>query len=127
MKPFFLALLCSVVVLSTVGVPARVDVNQQSGATGSAPTRSFTLESATIESINAAFDAGALTSEKLIGMYLARIAAYENKGPNINAFININTNALSVARTLDEERRTKGKRSALHGIPVVLKDAYNTS
>jgi amidase len=127
MKPFFLALLCSFVALSIVDVPAGVDVNQQSGPTGAATTRSLTLESATIESINAAFDAGALTSEKLVGLYLARIAAYENQGPNINAFININTNALSVARALDEERRTKGRRSPLHGIPVVLKDAYNTT
>jgi amidase len=95
--------------------------------TASAEDRTFTLETATVESINAAFDAGALTSEKLVGLYLARIAAYENNGPGINAFINVHPNPLAVARALDEERRTKGRRSPLHGIPIVLKDAYNTS
>jgi len=87
----------------------------------------FTLESATVESINAAFDAGTLTSEELVGLYLARIAAYENEGPNINAFINVHPDPLGVARALDEERRATGPRSPLHGIPVVLKDNYNTS
>ena len=87
----------------------------------------FTLETATVDSINAAFDRGTLTSEKLVGLYLARIAADENTGPHINAFININPNPLALARELDVERRTKGRRSPLHGIPVVLKDAYNTS
>ncbi|MBI4460793.1 MAG: amidase [Acidobacteria bacterium] len=92
-----------------------------------AQNREFLLEDATIESINAAFDSGALTSEKLMSLYMARIAAYEDQGPNINAFVNIHPDPLSIARALDEERRTKGPRSPLHGIPVVLKDTYNTS
>jgi amidase len=87
----------------------------------------FELETATVASINAAFDSGALTSEKLVGLYMARIAAYENKGPNVNAFINVLEDPFAIARALDAERRTKGPRSALHGIPVVLKDNYNTS
>ena len=87
----------------------------------------FTLKDATVESINAAFDAGALTSEKLVALYLARIGAYENRGPTINAFINIHPDPLSVARALDRERQTLGARSPLHGIPVVLKDNFNTS
>jgi amidase len=92
-----------------------------------ADSRVFTLETASVQSINAAFDAGALTSEKLLDLYLARIAAYEDSGPRINAFINIHDDPRAVARALDDERRTKGRRSPLHGIPVVLKDAYNTS
>lgn len=123
----FLALFSGAAALSLARIPARFDADGQSARTTRSGTRDFTLQNATIESINAAFDAGALTSEKLVGMYMARIAAYENQGPNINAFINLNTNALSAARALDEERRTKGRRSPLHGIPVVLKDAYNTS
>ena len=87
----------------------------------------FTLKDATVESINAAFDAGVLTSEKLVALYLARIAAYENRGPTINAFINIHPDPLSAARDLDRERQTMGPRSPLHGIPVVLKDNFNTS
>ncbi len=87
----------------------------------------FVLQDATVQSINAAFDAGTLTSEKLIELYLARIREYENRGPRINAFINIHPDPLSLARALDEERKTRGPRSPLHGIPVVLKDNFNTS
>jgi Asp-tRNA(Asn)/Glu-tRNA(Gln) amidotransferase A subunit family amidase len=87
----------------------------------------FDLETATIEDINKAFDAGALTSEKLVQLYLNRIAAYDQTGPKLNSIITINPNALATARALDEERRTKGRRGPLHGIPVVAKDLINTS
>jgi amidase len=86
----------------------------------------FDLETATIADINAAFDAGALTSEKLVQLYLARIDAYNKQGPNINAIITLNPDALETARALDMERRAQGPRSKLHGIPVVFKDLFDT-
>lgn len=86
----------------------------------------FNLQTATIEDINKAFDSGALTSEKLVQLYLNRIAAYDKKGPNINAIITLNPKALEIARALDAERKTKGPRSKLHGIPVVFKDLFDT-
>jgi amidase len=89
-------------------------------------TIQFDLQTATIEDINAAFDAGALTSEKLVALYLARIAAYDKQGPNINAIITLNPDALEIARALDDERRATGPRSPLHGVPVVLKDLFDT-
>src|SRR3954471_7906700 len=87
----------------------------------------FDLQTATIEDINKAFDAGALTSEKLVQLYLNRIEAYDKKGPNINAVITLNTHALETARALDAERKAKGPRSKLHGVPVILKDLYDTA
>jgi len=95
-------------------------------AAQSLPAATFDLQTATVEDINKAFDAGALTSEKLVGLYLARIAAYDKQGPNINAIITLQPNALEIARALDKERKEKGPRSPLHGIPVVLKDLYDT-
>lgn len=86
----------------------------------------FDLSTATIADIQAAMDSGALTSEKLVGMYLARIEAYDKAGPKINAVITLNPNALATARALDQERKQKGPRSKLHGVPVVLKDLYDT-
>jgi amidase len=86
----------------------------------------FNLQTATIEDINKAFDAGALTSEKLVQLYLNRIAAYDKKGPTINAIINLQPKALEIARALDAERKAKGPRSKLHGIPVVFKDLFDT-
>lgn len=82
----------------------------------------FDLSTATIADINAAMDAGALTSEKLLTLYLNRIEAYDKRGPRINAVIALNPNALAEARVLDKERREKGRRSPLHGLPVVVKD-----
>lgn len=84
------------------------------------------LASATIADINAAFKDGSLTSEQLVTMYLARIEAYDKQGPKINAVITLNPKALEIAKALDIERKTKGARSSLHGIPVVLKDNFDT-
>lgn len=97
-------------------------------ALAASPTRAatFDLQTATLADVNAAFDAGALTSEKLVSLYLARIEAYDKKGPNINAVITLNAKALETARALDAERKAKGPRSPLHGVPVVLKDLFDT-
>lgn len=86
----------------------------------------FRLQEATISEINTAFDSGELTSEQLTQLYLNRIDAYDNQGPKINSIITINPKALQTARKLDLERQTTGPRSPLHGIPVILKDNYDT-
>lgn len=87
----------------------------------------FDLSTATVADINAAFDAGALTSEKLTQLYLNRIAAYDKQGPKINSVITLNPRALEQARALDAERRAKGPRSPLHGLPVVIKDLIDVA
>src|SRR4051794_35161446 len=86
----------------------------------------FDLSTATIADIDAAMDAGALTSEKLLSLYLARIDAYDQKGPALNTIITLNPKALETARALDAERKAKGPRSPLHGIPILVKDVYDT-
>ena len=91
-----------------------------------AVAKTIDFESATIADLNASFDAGTLTSEKLVQMCLARIAAFDRKGPSLHAVIALNPKALEQARALDAERKAKGRRSPLHGIPVVLKDNYDT-
>ena len=88
----------------------------------SAAESSFRLEEATIAEIQEAVAAGALSSEKLVELYLARIAAYDRAGPRLNSIIYINPNAKAEAAALDKERAEKGPRGPLHGIPVLLKD-----
>src|SRR5215831_7302381 len=88
---------------------------------------SIALDEATIAQINAAFDATTLTAEQLVNMCLTRIAAYDKQGPSLRALITVNPEAVETARKLDLERKTKGRRSALHGIPVVLKDCIDTA
>ncbi len=85
------------------------------------------VTTASIEDLNRAFEAGALTSEQLVGRYLARVAAYDDAGPELNAVITLNPEALARARALDAERAADGPRSPLHGIPIVLKDNFDTA
>jgi amidase len=89
--------------------------------------KTIELDTATVADLNAAFKAGTLTSEKLVQMSLARIEAYDRKGPTLRAVITVNPRALETARALDAERKGKGPRSPLHGIPIVLKDNFDTS
>jgi amidase len=88
----------------------------------SAAENTFKLEETTIAEIQEAVAAGALSSEKLVELYLARIAAYDRAGPRLNSIIYINPNAKADAAALDKERADRGSRGPLHGIPVLLKD-----
>jgi amidase len=93
----------------------------------SANATTFDLSTATIADINAAIDAGALSSEQLVRLYLQRIEAYDHKGPKLNSVITLNKSAVAEARALDAERKMKGRRSPLHGIPIVLKDLIDVA
>lgn len=93
----------------------------------SAAPKTFELGTATLADINEAFDAGALTSEKLLGLYLRRIEAYDKAGPRLNCVVTLNPNALAEARALDTERKVRGPRSPLHGVPIVLKDLIDVA
>lgn len=86
----------------------------------------FRLQEATVDGINQAFDSGELTSRRLTKLYLNRIDAYDDQGPEINSIITLNPNALKTAARLDRERRLEGPRGPLHGIPVLLKDNVDT-
>lgn len=111
---------CAALALCGTGALAEGTADGKKGKT-------FDLTTASIEDINAAFDAQALTSEKLVQMYLKRIEAYDDKGPKINAVLALNAKALETARALDAERKSKGPRSPLHGIPVIVKDVFDTA
>src|SRR5262245_12312038 len=115
--------------------PTRREFIQASSATffGMSPARAraqnsgtFDVAEKSIRDLQAAMVGGQVTSERLVELYLARIAAYDQSGPRLNAVIHINPNAAAVARALDEERQPRGPRSPLHGIPVLLKDNFET-
>jgi amidase len=86
----------------------------------------FPLE-ATIPELQHAMERGELTSVDLVDFYLARIAAYDDAGPKLNAFITVNPHAREEAAALDAERAVPGPRGPLHGIPVVVKDNIGTA
>ena len=93
----------------------------------SAKAETLVLTQSTLKEVNAALAAGALTSEQLVKLSLARIAAYDQAGPKLNAVIYHNgERALTEARALDAERKAGKVRSPLHGIPVLVKDNFDT-
>ncbi|HEX5690914.1 MAG TPA: amidase family protein, partial [Roseiflexaceae bacterium] len=85
----------------------------------------LTVEKSVAE-LGAELAAGNTTSERLVRSYLSRIDALDRKGPAIRAVIAINPDALKIARELDRERKLKGARGPMHGIPVLLKDNIET-
>lgn len=81
------------------------------------------LPEATIDDMQAKMESGELTSHDLVLMYQARIAAFDK---TINSVLELNPDALHIAASLDSERKQKGTRGPLHGIPVLLKDNIDT-
>jgi Asp-tRNA(Asn)/Glu-tRNA(Gln) amidotransferase A subunit family amidase len=70
---------------------------------------------------------GRVTAVNLVDSYLARIEAYDQQGPTLNAMIVLNPLARQEAMALDKERAAGQIRGPLHGVPVVVKDNYDTS
>ena len=92
-----------------------------------AHAKPFVLEEATVDEIHAAYRDGSLTATGLVKQYIERIEAYDQKGPALRAFITVNPEALADAARLDAEfKAKKGHVGPLFGIPIVLKDNYNT-
>jgi amidase len=89
--------------------------------------RTIDLDVVTIADVNAAFAKGTLTSERLTQMFLSRIDAFDRKGPMLRSIITVNSKALDVARAMDVERKARGPRSPLHGVPVIIKDNIDTA
>lgn len=86
----------------------------------------FRLVDASITDLQKALTKGNLTSIELVKRYLLRIEAYDQQNPELNAIIRINPDALTQAAELDRERAEQGARGPLHGIPVIVKDNFNT-
>ena len=92
-------------------------------ASRSAPVEVY---EAGITDLQRAMTDGRVTSAQLVEAYLARITAYEKSGPALNAMIRLDPAARATARRLDEERRRGTVRGPLHGIPIILKDNFDT-
>ena len=86
----------------------------------------FTLQEATIAKVHRAMEEGVLTCRQLVEGYIARMDAYDKKGPSLNAVIKVNPKALEIADELDEKFKRRGFIGPLHGIPVLLKDNVDT-
>jgi Asp-tRNA(Asn)/Glu-tRNA(Gln) amidotransferase A subunit family amidase len=105
------------------GAPSAARLSAQTPDAGEPP---FEVWEASIPELQAALESGAVTSVDLIQAYLDRIAAYDAAGPALNAIIRLHPEAREQARRLDAERAAGRVRGPLHGIPILLKDNYDT-
>lgn len=87
----------------------------------------FDLNEVTIPQLQQGMQSGAYTARALTEKYLARIDAVDKRGPGINSVIEVNPDAVATAEALDRERKEKGLRGPLHGIPILVKDNIDTA
>jgi len=91
------------------------------------PAPPFELEEVTIAELQDGLHSGKHTARALAEKYLARIEALDKHGPAVNSVIEVNPDAIDIAERLDRERKEKGSRGALHGIPILIKDNIDTA
>ena len=90
------------------------------------PKAKFDVTEKSIAQLQQAMSSGRVTSKEITKQYLARIRAIDKAGPKLNSVIEVNPDALAIAEALDKERKAKGPRGPLHGIPVLIKDNIAT-
>ena len=117
MRPFL-----SIALFLTVALVAASD----SPKAHELPAAPFRVEEATISQIHVALQTGRVTCRGLVESYLARIAAYDKKGPSINAVVLLNPDALKTADELDARMKAGAAMRPLECIPVIVKDNYET-
>ena len=117
-------------ILTLVLVTAVITISQApplvANPRGSGSAR-LDLVEATVDDLLKAIQTGLVTIEELTEMYLARIAAYDDAGPGVNALLHVNADAAAQAAALDDARPGGVARSPLYGIPVLLKDNIDTA
>jgi amidase len=117
--------------LATAAYPALgaarvIDRAASSEAASKSSTSDFELDEITIDSLQKAFAAGRYSSRSVTERYLARIQEIDKAGPTLNSVIEVNPDAIKIAEELDAERKSKGARGPLHGVPVLIKDNIDT-
>ena len=109
-----------------VGLPV-LHAPGQSGCPPATDAAAFELDEITISQLADGMSSGKYTARAIAEKYLARIEAIDRHGPALNSVIEINPDALEIAEKLDAERKEKGARGPLHGIPILLKDNLDTA
>src|ERR1043166_7699713 len=89
--------------------------------------KEFELEEITFAELQDAMKSGRVSAHSVTKDYLNRIYEIDKHGPALNSVIEINPDALSIAEALDRERKEKGPRGPLHGIPILIKDNIDTA
>ena len=121
--PIVIGTITSAAVITSCNTPEE---KQEPAKTPGNKADDFVLNEITIDGLQQKMKSGEYTSRSITQLYLDRIDAIDKKGPAINAVIEINPDALSIADEMDKERKAGKIRGPLHGIPVLIKDNINT-
>ncbi len=112
-------------VVCVVSVGAVVSVSSVD-TIGQAPRPAFALDEVTVEQLQTGMQAGRYSSRQLVDLYLERIDQIDRAGPTLRSVIETNPEARAIADGLDAERKARGPRGPLHGIPILIKDNIDT-
>jgi amidase len=111
-----------------VSVGIRADQRSPAPKAQPAPViEFFEVHELSILDLQSALSSGRVTSRRLVESYLARIQAYDQAGPRLNAILMINPRAREDADAMDRERADNKVRGPLHGVPILIKDNYDTA
>src|SRR6195256_25929 len=100
---------------------------QAAQPTPSPEVKTFELDEVTISDLQDGMKSGKFTARSLVEKYSQRIDDIDKHGPTINSVLELNPDALAIADALDRERKSKGPRGPMHGIPVLIKDNIDTA
>jgi amidase len=127
-RSFLKASLVSGAVASITPLYPALGAARQIASTVPVPdSKPFELDETTISDLQEGMKSGRFTARSLVEKYSARIEEIDKSGPAINSIIELNPDALSIADSLDQERRAKGSRGRMHGVPVLIKDNIDTA
>jgi len=107
--------------------PALGAAREISAVVRAPEVKSFELDEVTIGSLQDGMKSGKYTASAIAEKYLERIAEIDKQGPTVNSVLEINPDGVEIARSLDKERKEKGARGPLHGIPILVKDNIDTA
>jgi amidase len=106
---------------------AARDISSSATSSPAPEVKSFELDEITIADLQDGMKSGKFTARSLAEKYTARIEEIDKQGPAINSVLELNPDAFAIADSLDRERKAKGPRGPLHGIPVLIKDNIDTA
>ncbi len=126
------AVLAMAPALMAQGTPVEAPSTVAGDAAPTSPARGpltsvSELDEVTIGELASSMASGRTTARAVVDVYLEAIERIDRRGPAINSVLEVNPDARAIADTLDAERREKGARSVLHGIPILLKDNIGTT
>ncbi|PLW94331.1 MAG: amidase, partial [Marinilabiliales bacterium] len=116
----------SAIVLNPIAACTRETNNKQAEIATSEFKKDAELDEKTVNDLQQMMKNGEISSEELVQKYLDRIHEIDKQGPKLRSVIEINPEAHSIARKMDQERNSGKVRGPLHGIPIIVKDNIDT-